>query len=211
MSYDCLLFDLDGTLSDPKAGILSSTNYALAETGYPPIPANAIDAYIGPPLDFAFKQITGTRDEGHIQDLIVKYREAYSLTGYAENTLYPGVAGLLEQLSQKKVRMGVCTSKRADFAESILELHHIRHHFEFVSGGDVGVPKWQQIHELLKSRVISREAVMIGDRNVDLEAAWRNDLDSAGVLWGYGSWQELMGENPTHLFKEPGELVVLSP
>ena len=109
------------------------------------------------------------------------------------------------------MKLAVCTSKRVDFADAILKLHRIHHYFEFVSGGDVGIPKWRQLQALLENPAISGKAVMIGDRNVDLVAARRNGLDSAGVLWGYGSRQELMGENPTHLFREPGELVVLAP
>jgi phosphoglycolate phosphatase len=210
MLYDFLVFDLDGTLSDPKEGILHSTNDALSGFGYAPIPADAVDAYIGPPLDFAFRQITGSEDEDHIRALITRYRQAYARTGYAENTLYPGIASLLEILSQKNVKLVVCTSKRVDFAESILTLHRIRQHFSFVDGGDVGLPKWRQLQSLLENRVLSKKAVMIGDRDVDLLAARRNGLTSAGVLWGYGSRQELTRENPDYLFDKPGQLVELA-
>ncbi len=210
MVYEFLVFDLDGTLSDPKEGILHSTNYALAAYGYDPVHPDAVDAYIGPPLDFAFKQITGSKDEEHVGALIARYREAYARTGYAENTLYPGIASLLETLSQVNVKLAVCTSKRVDFAESILKLHRIRHHFTFVDGGDVGIPKYRQLHKLIEKGVLSEKAVMIGDRDIDLVAARRNGLASAGVLWGYGSRQELTRENPTHLFGEPGRLVELA-
>lgn len=210
MAYEYLVFDLDGTLSDPKEGILHATNYALAAHGYAPVLPDAVDAYIGPPLDFAFQQITGSGDEAHIGTLIAKYREAYARTGYAENTLYPGIDSLLETLSQAEVKLAVCTSKRVDFAESILKLHRIRHYFTFVDGGDVGIPKYRQLHKLIKIGVLSEKAVMIGDRDVDLVAAHRNGLASAGVLWGYGSRQELNRENPKHLFEEPGQLVELA-
>ncbi len=211
MVYEFIVFDLDGTLSDPKAGILQSTNYALSGFGYPPIPADEVGAYIGPPLDFAFQQITGSVEDDHIQALITRYREAYARKGYAENTLYPGIASLLETLSAKPVKLAVCTSKRVDFAESILALHGIRQHFEFVDGGDVGIHKWQQLQALRDKRILSPKTVMIGDRNIDLIAAHRNDLASAGVLWGYGSRAELVNENPTHLFKAPAQLVELAP
>lgn len=210
MSDKFLVFDLDGTLSDPKDGILHSTNYALSGFGYAPIQADAVDAYIGPPLDFAFKQITGSKDDDHIWALINRYSEAYARKGYAENTLYPGIASLLETLSHKNVKLAVCTSKRLDFAESILEMHRIRHHFTFVDGGDVGIPKWRQLRELLSKQAIPESSIMIGDRDVDLIAAHRNALASAGVLWGYGSRAELLQEKPTHLFEEPGQLVELA-
>jgi len=210
MAYEYLVFDLDGTLSDPKVGILHSTNFALARFGYPPLRADAVDAYIGPPLDFAFRQITGSEDDASIQALIAGYREAYARVGYAENTLYPGIASVLETLSQADVKLAVCTSKRVDFAESILKLHRIRHHFTFVDGGDVGIPKYRQLHQLIKNGVLSENAVMVGDRDIDLVAARRNGLASAGVTWGYGSREELTREHPTHLFEEPGQLVELA-
>lgn len=210
MNYEFLVFDLDGTLSDPKEGILHSTNSALSEFGYAPIPAEAVDTYIGPPLDFAFRQITGAEDDDHIRALISRYRETYARTGYAENTLYSGIAALLETLSKRSVKLGVCTSKRVDFAESILSLHRIRRYFEFVDGGDVGISKEQQLQRLLAKRVLSENAVMIGDRDVDMVSARSNGLASAGVLWGYGSRQELMQENPTYLFEKPGQLIELA-
>ena len=194
MSYEFLVFDLDGTLSDPKEGILHATNFALTGFGYAPIQAGDVDAYIGPPLDFAFKHITGAEDDDRIEALIARYREAYARTGYAQNRLYPGIAALLETLSQAKLQLAVCTSKRIDFAESILQLHRIRHYFSFVDGGDVGIPKYRQLHELIEKGVLSEKAVMIGDRDVDLVAARRNGLASAGVLWGYGSRSELTRE-----------------
>ena len=211
MHYDYLVFDLDGTLSDPKAGFVNSANTALSEFGYPPIEDAAADACIGPPLDSIFRRLTGSADAAHLSALIHTYREAYARTGYAENSLYPGVAGLLDTLSTKDVGLAVCTSKRVDFAESILDLHRIRHYFAFVDGADVGLPKWKQLQVLLEKRTLSRRSVMIGDRDVDLIAAHRNGLDSAGVLWGYGSRRELMRENPTYLFETPGQLVELAP
>jgi phosphoglycolate phosphatase len=210
MVYAYLVFDLDGTLSDSKEGFLHSANAALSEFGYASIQNNAADACIGPPLDFIFQKITGSEDSKHIQELILKYREAYGRTGVTQNSLYPGIANLLETLSQRDVKLAVCTSKRVDFAETILTTHRIRHYFTFVDGGDVGIPKWSQLQNLLENRVLPDNAVMIGDRDIDLVAAHRNGLASAGVLWGYGSRQELTRENPTHLFEEPGQLVELA-
>lgn len=210
MSYELLIFDLDGTLSDPKEGIVHSTNYALAAYGYPALSPDAIEVFIGPPLDDAFRHITGLEDAERLAALITKYREDYALRGYAANTLYPGIAAVLERLKQNGVQMAVCTSKRVDFAEAILQLHRIRGYFAFVDGGDVGIRKWQQLQALLESGIVPENSVMIGDRDVDLVAARHNSLDSAGVLWGYGSRAELMAQNPTHLLNEPGQLVELA-
>ena len=211
MAYDYLVFDLDGTISDPKEGIVRSTNYALAEYGYEPIDAAGVGIYIGPPLDFAFRQITGSDNDAHIQVLIARYREQYARAGYSENTLYPDMLPLFEALSKRDVKLAVCTSKRVDFAESILSMFGIRRYFEFVDGGDVGIAKWQQLQALLENHILPEKSVMIGDRNIDLIAARQNGLASAGVLWGYGSEHELVKENPTHLFQEPGQLIELAP
>jgi len=210
MPYDLMIFDLDGTLSDPKEEIVHSTNYALAAHGYPALSTAAVEVFIGPPLDDAFRQITGLEDADRLAALIVKYREDYARRGYAANTLYPGIDTVLETLTRQGMRLAVCTSKRVDFAEAILQLHRIRDYFEFVDGGDVGIRKWQQLQTLFESGVIPENSVMIGDRDVDLVAAHRNGLDSAGVLWGYGSRQELLAQNPTHLLDEPMQLVELA-
>jgi len=210
MPYDMLIFDLDGTLSDPKEGIVHSTNYALAAFGYQALSPEAVEVFIGPPLDEAFRQITGLADADRLAALITKYREDYAHRGYAANNLYPGIATALETLKRKAVRMAVCTSKRVDFAEAILQLHRIRDYFEFVDGGDVGIRKWQQLQALLESGMVPENSVMIGDRDVDLVAARHNGLDSAGVLWGYGSRTELIAHDPTCLLNEPGQLVELT-
>ena len=210
MTYEYLVFDLDGTISDPQEGVLRSMNYALETFGYASINADQVGVYIGPPLDFAFRQITGSDDNSRIQALISRYRERYAGKGYSENTLYPGMPSLLEALSGMDVKLAVCTSKRVDFAESILDMFGIRRYFEFVDGGDVGISKWRQLRALLESQSLTENSVMIGDRNVDLIAAHRNGLSSAGVLWGYGSRQELAAENPTYLFQKPGRLIELA-
>lgn len=209
MPYDMFIFDLDGTLSDPKEGIVHSTNYALAAYGYEALSPEAVEVFIGPPLDDAFRQITGLDDADRLAALITKYREDYARRGYAANSLYPGIASVLETLAREGIRLSVCTSKRVDFAEAILKLHRIWDYFDFVDGGDVGIRKWQQLQALLGSGILPENSVMIGDRDIDLVAAHQNGLDSAGVLWGYGSREELLAQNPTHLLDEPAQLVEL--
>ncbi|WP_227718234.1 HAD family hydrolase [Microbulbifer sp. Q7] len=207
-TYDYLVFDLDGTLSDPAEGFVNSMNHALVAFDYPTRPANELTPHIGPPLEVTLAKLTGSKDGTHIQALVDKYRERYGETGYAENALYPGISEMLERLSQKDgIRLGVCTSKRADFAERILKQFKLHHYFEFVSGGDVGIAKWQQLQGLLADNRISQRALMIGDRHFDLSAAAKNQLPSAGVLWGYGSRTELDEHGPAHLFAHPEEIL----
>jgi len=203
---DLLLFDLDGTLSDPLLGFMRSMNHALTHFGYAPLETADCSAYIGPPLDGSFRKITGITDPVRLQELIAKYRERYAEVGYSENTLYPGIAQALEAIAATEVRLGVCTTKRKDFAERILEMFGLRHHFAFVSGADIGIEKWQQIESLRARGLASASSIMIGDRAVDLTAARRNGLFAAGVLWGHGSRAELENERPDYLLASPGEL-----
>jgi phosphoglycolate phosphatase len=207
--HDLLLFDLDGTLSDPLVGIGRSINYALAHFGYEPLALSACSAYIGPPIDATFEAITGVTASNQIAAFVAKYRERYADVGYAENTLYPGIPEVLALLGEADIPMGVCTSKRQDFAERILEMFGLRSHFRFVSGGDIGVEKWQQIEALRARGAVSTSSVMIGDRYVDVLAARRNGLCAAGVLWGHGSRDELVREQPDYLFAAPAELADL--
>lgn len=204
--HDLVLFDLDGTLSDPLVGIGRSINYALSHFGYPERELGELAVHIGPPLDQAFRSLTRVDDQCAVNALVAKYRERYGQVGYSENVLYPGISEALEGLSGAGVAMGVCTSKRADFAEQILLLFGLRSHFRFVNGGEIGVQKWQQIEALRKKGLVGASAVMVGDRAVDLVAAHRNGLHSAGVLWGHGSRAELERERPHYLLSAPLDL-----
>jgi phosphoglycolate phosphatase len=204
-----ILFDLDGTLSDPLEGIGRSINFALSHFGYPERPLPELSIHIGPPLDQAFLAITGVHSRPELDALVEKYRERYGQIGYAENVLYEGIPRVLSSLVEAGVPLGVCTSKRADFAEQILHMFGLRSCFNFVSGGDIGTHKWQQIQALLESGVISKSTVMVGDRAVDMTAAHRNGMQAAGVLWGHGSRQELEAEKPRYLFTKPEDLLGL--
>lgn len=209
MKIDLLLFDLDGTLSDPLVGISRSINYALEHFGYAPRETSELAVFIGPPLDQTFTVLTSISDEKQLLEFVSKYRERYLELGYSENVLYSGVKETLEQLHSAGMPMAVCTSKREDQARKILRLFELQNYFRFVSGGDIGIHKWQQIEKLLIEKQVTSSSLMIGDRNVDLIAAHKNGLQSAGVLWGYGSESELLTENPAYLFKQPSEWLSL--
>jgi phosphoglycolate phosphatase len=208
--HDVILFDLDGTISDPLAGIGGSINYALSHFGYPEILLPELARYVGPPLDQTFSAITGLRSTSAVESFVAKYRERYGAVGYSENILYPGIPQVLPSLAATGVTLGLCTSKRVDMAEKVLELFGLAPYFKFVSGGEIGIEKWQQIEDLLKKELVNESTVMVGDRAVDLIAAHRNGLPAAGVLWGYGSRQELEAEQPRYLFNTPEELLSLT-
>lgn len=201
------IFDLDGTLSNPALGITRCLNFALEHYGFEPHPFDALTQFIGPPLEKAFEALTGTSDANVILPLVAKYRERYSDVGYAENTLYDGIPQQLAILQSLGIDMGVCTSKRVDFAERILKHFGIRDYFRYVSGGDVGIRKGQQLAELLRTGTISPNAIMIGDRYADIEASKENGLKNFGVLWGFGSEQELNEAGADRIVKTVRELL----
>lgn len=204
-----LVFDLDGTLSDPACGIGRSINHALVSFGFAPIAEAAVPQYIGPPLDQSFRALTGSNAPELIAALVAKYRERYADVGYAENVLYPGIPTALATLAERGHVMGVCTTKRVDFAEQILELFGLRALFAFVSGGEIGVHKDQQLRELLERSAIGDGSVMIGDRAFDVHAAKTNGLRSVGVLWGHGSHAELTAAGADVLLEAVPGLVTL--
>jgi len=201
--HDLILFDLDGTISDPLEGMARSINYALRHFGYQPYPKAELAHYVGPPLDQTFSRLLNVDHSAHLNALVAKYRERYANIGYAENVLYEGIPDMLLWLHQSNIRLAVCTSKRRDFAVKILKMFGIDAYFEFVSGGDVGVEKWQQIASLKSQGLVTEQSLMVGDRAVDLIAAHRNGLSSAAVLWGYGGIEELDTENPLYVFSAP--------
>jgi phosphoglycolate phosphatase len=209
--FDYIVFDLDGTLSDSIVGLTRSINHSLRIHGFDEMAGADLLKYIGPPLDRSFSIITGIDDEARIQSLVAVFRERYDRIGYSENRLYDGIEEALRGLYDSGIKLGVCTAKRADFAEKILNLFDIRKYFSFVSGGDVGVLKWRQLEGLLLRQTISSRSVMVGDRDVDIQSAHKNGLSSAGVLWGYGTREELSAQNPEFIFSSPSELLKLSP
>jgi phosphoglycolate phosphatase len=209
MKFEWLVFDLDGTLTDPLLGIHRCMNYALTSFDYPPRSTDEIAAFIGPPLEAAIAEFTGSNDETHIKELIKRYRERYGELGFAENTVYDGIPQMLAGFKQQGIAMGVCTSKFGKYAQKIIDEFDLHQYFEFVSGGDYGIRKQDQLAQLLADGSISSESLMIGDREIDLSAAKANALAGGGVLWGYGSKQELEAEKPLILATDPGHFIDL--
>ncbi len=205
-----LVFDLDGTISDPALGVARSINYALREFGLDPIPEDSVSDYIGPGIDNAFRRLVPPETEGRVPELVAKFRERYADVGYAENVLYPEIPEALQYLLNEGMTLGVCTTKRVDFAERILRHFELRDCFQFVSGGDVGIAKHQQLETLLLDGVITASASMIGDRVFDVLAAHANGMRSVGVLWGHGTEAELVEADAQVLLSQPRELMELA-
>ncbi len=181
-------------------------NYALTSFDYGPLPDSDITRHIGPPLEQTIGILTGSSDVNHIDAVTARYRERYAELGFREAEVYPGITAMLEQLAQSNIRLGVCTSKLHSYAGKVLETFDLAQYFEFMSGAVNKSMKSEQLGKLLSDGTIDAQAIMIGDRSVDLTAAHSNGLQSAGVLWGYGDLTELSGENPKHVFESPTEL-----
>lgn len=207
--HDILLFDLDGTISDPLEGIAKSINYSLSHFGFANRDFNELAGFVGPPIDHTFKLLTEESSGEAIASMVEKYRERFSEVGYSENVLYLGMYDVLFSLRDSGMRMAICTSKRQDYAIKIVEMFELSDCFEFIDGGDVGISKAQQIESLLKDSKVSHDSLMIGDRAVDLISAHKNGLETAGVLWGYGSREELEKEKPEYLFESPKDLLTI--
>jgi len=207
--YDVLVFDLDGTISDPSEGLEKSINYALAHFGFAPIPPETLSKHIGPSIDRVFAPIAGG-EASLVSELVRKFRERYGEIGYTESLLYDGMAEAIRTLRASGRRLGVCTIKRQDFAVKTLRLFGLEECFAFIHGGDVGMTKSRQLADLAAEGLVTPGSLMIGDRATDLLAAHSNGLSGAGVLWGHGTREELEAERPRHLFEAPSDLCSLA-
>ena len=206
MPHSTMIFDLDGTLSDPALGVVRCTNFALTSFDLSPRADHEITRHIGPPFEHTLALLSASDDEAHIAALAARYRERYAEFGFQENTLYPGVRETLAALKRRGSRLGVCTSKLIHYAIKILEMFDLIPFFDFISGPTATETKSQQLRELLHDKTIDPEALMIGDRPIGLQAAHDNQLQSAGVIWGYGDRRELESEQPAFLFASFPEL-----
>ncbi len=207
MRYETLIFDLDGTISDPFVGISRSINYALEALGYEPVDPESVRPLIGPPLTEIFEHLLGPLPEADMLDLVDKYRERYATVGYAENDLYEDIPHTIDRLAGNGYRLGICTSKRADYAVRIVEMFGLSQYFSFVDGGGVGVEKQKQIEAMVANGLSADTTIMIGDRAVDILAGKSNALAAAGVLWGFGERDELEHASPDYIFAAPAELL----
>ncbi len=186
-----VIFDLDGTISDPAEGITKSINYALVELGYEARPEAELLRYIGPHLNVTFSELTGIKDEVILSRAIELYRERYIPIGYSENHLYEGITEVLSGLVSGGSILCIATTKRKDIAVKVLELFEIDSYFAQVHGCDLDRSKADLLMDILSDETLNkRPMVMIGDRDTDFLAASEVDMPSIAVRWGYGNEEE---------------------
>jgi phosphoglycolate phosphatase len=204
-----IYFDLDGTLTDPKPGITRSIQYALRKLDRAAPSEDELTWCIGPPLRASLKQLLGT-DE--LADRAVSlYRERFGDIGIFENEVYPGIEGTLSALARPDRRLFVATSKPRVYAERIIDHFKLTAYFERVFGSELDGTRSDKTellgHALQTSRVDPSRAMMIGDRSHDIIGARNNGMTAVGVLYGYGSKQELLDAGAHHVCATPEKLL----
>ena len=209
MTAGALLFDLDGTLTDNYLGIARSIVYALDRLGIAPPDAGVLRRCVGPPLRSSFAALLDTDESDAIEGAIALYRERFADVGWRENVVYDGIPEALAALAARDRPMYLCTSKPEVYARRIVALFGFHDHLRGVYGADLA-GRYDDKATLLahlasQERIVPAHAVMIGDRHHDVRAAHANGARAIGVLWGYGSEDELAGADA--LVRTPSELV----
>lgn len=208
MSYGTYLFDLDGTLTDPGAGIKNSIRYALDRYGLPSLSEEVLDSFIGPPLLDSFDRYCGVT-AAEARHLLQLYREYFSEKGIFENVVYDGIPDVLAELRRRGATLCVATSKPEPFAKRILTHFALDGYFDFIGGSTMDETRTEKAdviaYVLEQGKLAPTGTVMVGDRIYDIEGGRQNGLAAAGVLYGYGSREELAGAD--HLLPTPADIL----
>ena len=207
-AFDTVLFDLDGTLTDPKIGITGSIRYALQKMGVAHDEADDLTWCIGPPIHKSFERLVGS---AAVADGVRLYRERYGAGGMFENELFPGIDATLATLKADGIRLYVATSKAHFFARPIVAHFGLDRHFLAVEGAELDGTRSDKAeviaHVLATHGVDPARAVMIGDREHDVIGAKKNGLASIGVLYGYGDEAELRRAGADQLCQHPTDIL----
>ena len=197
--YQYILFDLDGTLTDPKIGITTCVQYALHKMGIEEPDPDRLEPFIGPPLTDSFCEFYGMSGE-EAQQAVHYYRERFSTVGLFENEVYPGIPELLARLKEDGRKLAIASSKPTVYVKKILEHFSICEYFDIIVGSELDgtrCRKEEVVEEALgqlsaDAKFRKRDAVMIGDRKFDIEGAKAHQILSIGVNYGYAADNELV-------------------
>lgn len=211
MKQKHILFDLDGTLTDPMMGITKSVRYALNYYGIEVKDLNDLLPFIGPPLRDSFKEYYGF-DEAKANEAVEKYREYYKTDGIFDNKVYQGMVECLQTLKDNGKKLYVATSKPEFFAKQIIEHFSLSKYFEYVGGSEFNSreKKAEVIEYVLKTNQIDNDdVIMVGDRKHDIIGAHENKIPCVGVLYGYGTEDELKQYQADYLVSTVEDLTEL--
>jgi phosphoglycolate phosphatase len=209
-----ILVDLDGTLVDPKPGLIGSIQYALTKVGHPVPPAEELLWMIGPPFRVSFPKLLGSAER--VEEAIAYYRESYISGAMFDAVVYDGMPEALAALRAAGHRLIVATSKPHYYARPIVQHFGLNVHFHAVHGPELDGTndhKADLIAHILRHEAVDpAAAIMVGDREYDVTAAGHNGMRAIGVRWGYGSITELAGaaalcNAPLELAAVVGDLV----
>jgi len=207
-----VLFDLDGTLTDPGDGFVACITHALRNLDCSSYSHAEIRKHVGPPLEETLGRLLNG-DDSKVKAAVALYRERYGSEGYLENTVYPGVENALRALKADGLAMFVATSKPIAFAERILAHFELKGFFHGIYGSQFDGThsnKAQLIAHILKCESLTAAStVMVGDRGHDVVGALANAVRPIGALWGYGSRQELSDAGAAFLCERPSQLPAL--
>lgn len=206
-----LLFDLDGTLTDPFTGITKCIVYALERLGKKLPPAERLQWCIGPPLRNIFAKLLASDNAALIEKAVALYRERYGTVGWSENKVYTGIPKVLEALQKDQHKLYVATSKPVVYARRIIDHFELNGFFKCIYGSELDGTRGDKtslISHILRAEGLSpSETAMIGDREHDMIGAKENSISAIGVLWGYGSKDELENSGARTFLSTPQELV----
>ncbi len=207
--FDCILFDLDGTLTDSGEGIMNAARYALTKMGAPIPPEAVLRTFVGPPLTEAFRDHCGM-NEAQCAETIRIYREYYADRGLFENRVYDGIHQMLSELADRGEKLILATSKPEHFARQIMEHFHLDSYFAYI-GGALTDGKRKEKAEVIEYVLRTTGAdparcLMIGDRRYDAEGAAAFGIPTVGVTWGYGTEEELINAGVRYIARTPGEI-----
>ncbi len=207
---DYILFDLDGTLTDPAIGITNSVMYALRKLGAPVEERSFYHRFIGPPLLDSFARYCGFSEEKSREALRL-YREYFTDKGIYENVVYDGIPALLRDLQAAGYKPVVATSKPELFAKQIFDHFDMTKYFSFIGGADMEetrATKDAVIGYVLESigNPAPEKCLMVGDREYDVRGARAFGMDAVGVLYGYGSREELAAAGAKYIAKSVADL-----
>ena len=210
-----VLFDLDGTLTDPREGITRSIAYALERLGLERPPLETLTFAIGPPLRASLARLIGSDDGTSIERALALFRERFTDIGIFENEPYDGVSDTLAALRERGFALHVATSKPCVYAVRIIERFGLAPHFVAVHGCELDGTREDKrdliAHLMPLHGIDARRAAMVGDRGADMIAARHHGLRAIGALWGYGTREELLEGGAHALGESPAALEALLP
>ena len=210
-TYDVIIFDLDGTLSDSGEGITKSAQYALSKFGINKEPDD-LKHFVGPPLKEEFKNAYNFSDEDAAK-AVEYYRERYSTTGIFENRPYPWVEKMLQELRRKKYLLAVASSKPEYYVKQILDYFNLTEYFDEIVGSEMNgarTNKTEVIEETLKRLGLDHhreQVIMVGDKEHDVFGARRAGLECIAVSYGYGTEEELKNAHPFKIVNSAEEIL----